>query len=306
MFYPLVTIGIPTYNKADGFLKEAIQSALDQTYANIEIIVSDNCSTDNTTELIKQIRDNRLEYNRHEVNIGPNNNFNYCLKQASGEYFLLLHDDDLIDHDFVEVCMQAADINSDYGIIRTGTRKIDSKGGVLSESPNRAVGLSTLEFIRKWFACETSFYLCSTLFNTGKLRGIGGFESKNNVFQDVFAEIRLVAKYGRVDVEDVKASFRVHGDQLTFSAGIGPWCEDSLLLLDLICDLFPEHRALIRKEGMQFLSTLNYSFASSIKSRYDRWKAYMIVFRSYTYRHPPPPVTRRLKKLKRLAKVSSQ
>jgi len=306
MFYPLVTIGIPTYNQANGFLKEAIQSALNQTYPNIEILVSDNCSTDNTTELVEQIRGNRLKYNRHEVNIGHNNNFNYCLKQASGDYLLVLHDDDIIDHDFVEVCMQAAEYKADYGIIRTGVRKINSKGGVLSESPNKAVGLSTLEFIRSWFACETSFYMCSTLYNTEKLREIGGFESKNNAFQDVFALIQLAAQYGRVDVKDVKASFRKHSDQLTFSAGIRSWCEDSLLLLDLICDLFPEHRELIRKEGMQFLSTLNYSFASSIKSWYDRWKAYIIVFRSYTYRHPPPPVTRRLKKLKRLAKVSSQ
>jgi len=306
MVRPLVTIGIPTYNRADGFLREAIQSAIDQTYPNIEIIVSDNCSTDNTMEVIKQIRDSRLHYHRHEVNIGANNNFNYCLKQASGDYFLLLHDDDLIDNDFVEVCVKAADYRSDFGIIRTGTRKINSKGEVLSESPNKAVGLSTFDFIRSWFACETSFYLCSTLFNTKMLREIGGFESKTNVFQDVFAEIQLAVKHERVDVGEVKASFRKHAGELTFSSGIWAWCEDSLSLLDLLCDLLPEHKTLIRKEGMQFLSTLNYSLASSIKSRYERLKAYIVVFRSYKYRHPPPPVTRRLSKLKRLARISSQ
>ena len=53
MNFPLVTIAIPTYNRADGYLKEAIQSALDQTYPNLEIIVSDNCSIDDTESIVK-------------------------------------------------------------------------------------------------------------------------------------------------------------------------------------------------------------------------------------------------------------
>ena len=57
--YPLVTIGIPTYNRADHYLREALTSALSQTYANLEIIVSDNCSTDSTQTLVKGLPDPR-------------------------------------------------------------------------------------------------------------------------------------------------------------------------------------------------------------------------------------------------------
>src|SRR4030042_2488708 len=126
--YPLVTIAIPTYNRADGFLKEAIRSALNQTYSNIEIIVSDNCSVDNTTTVVKSFNDPRIRYFKHKENIGANNNFNFCVEQARGAYFLLLHDDDLIDDDFIDVCMKAAEYNTDIGLIRTGTRVIDSAG----------------------------------------------------------------------------------------------------------------------------------------------------------------------------------
>jgi glycosyltransferase involved in cell wall biosynthesis len=67
---PLVTIAMPTYNRADGFLKQALQSAVSQTYANIEIIVSDNCSTDNTESVVKEMKDPRIRYFKHSENMG--------------------------------------------------------------------------------------------------------------------------------------------------------------------------------------------------------------------------------------------
>jgi glycosyltransferase involved in cell wall biosynthesis len=81
---PLVTIGIPTYNRAGGYLRECIEGAINQTYLNFEFIISDNCSVDGTTTLASSIADSRIRYFRHPKNIGANNNFNYCLEQAKG------------------------------------------------------------------------------------------------------------------------------------------------------------------------------------------------------------------------------
>lgn len=125
---PLVTIAIPTYNRAGGYLKQAIASAVSQTYPHIEIIVSDNCSCDHTESVVKSFRNSRIRYFRQEKNIGANNNFNFCLEQANGEYFLLLQDDDLIDADLVGTCMKQMNSNLETGIIRTGTRVIDAQG----------------------------------------------------------------------------------------------------------------------------------------------------------------------------------
>ena len=82
MINPLVTIGIPTYNRADGYLKEAIESVINQTYSNLEIIISDNCSSDDTGLVVKSFKDQRIHYYRHDENIGANNNFNFCLKKS--------------------------------------------------------------------------------------------------------------------------------------------------------------------------------------------------------------------------------
>ena len=104
---PLVTIGISTYNRAGGYLRDALQSAVHQTYPALEIVVSDNCSTDDTEAVVRSFADPRIRYIRQAVNIGANNNFNFCIRQARGVYFLLLHDDDLIDEDLVETCVDA-------------------------------------------------------------------------------------------------------------------------------------------------------------------------------------------------------
>jgi glycosyltransferase involved in cell wall biosynthesis len=281
MICPLVTIGIPTYNRADGYLREAIESALNQTYPNLEVIISDNCSSDDTGLIIQSFNDSRIQYYRHDENIGSNNNFNFCLKKATGVFFLLLHDDDLIDEDFVETCMNSVSHNTDSGIIRTGTRIIDGNGNVLEKAFNRTEGLSTKDFILSWFKWKTAFYFCSILFNTKRLNEIGGFGSKTNLFQDVVAGVQLAAKFGRIDIHDMKASFRKHGNKRTFAVKVGEWLEDSLYLLDLICDLFPENKSLLRKEGLAYFSRFNYNLARKVKSPVYRFMVYLKLIKTF-------------------------
>lgn len=277
---PTVTIAIPTYNRADNYLKQALMSALNQTYANIDLIVSDNCSTDSTETLVGSFNDPRIRYFRQSKNIGANNNFNFCLKQAKGDYFLFLLDDDLIDRDFVETCMKAVNSYDEIGIIRTGSRVIDQDGNILNETPNTVSGLTTEEFFREWFAWKTALYLCNTIFNTKKLREIGGLKSKHNLFQDVLAEFTLAAKYGRVDIRDIKASFRRHPFAMTSATKINHWCEDSIFLLDSICHMVSENKSL-RNEGLAYFSKFNYNLAKMIKSPTRRFTVYLKLIKMF-------------------------
>jgi glycosyltransferase involved in cell wall biosynthesis len=286
--YPLVTIAIPTYNRADSYLGCALESATNQTYGNVEVIVSDNCSTDSTEEVVRGFSAPCLRYFKHAENIGANGNFNFCVEQAKGDYFLLLPDDDLIDEDFVELCMEAANHRTDIGIIRTGTRTIDSNAAVLKEKLNPVVGLSTADFFLSWFRGETALYLCSTLLNTQRLKEIGGFHSKHQLFQDGIAEVQLAARFGRVDVRDVKASFRRHAATRTFAHKVSAWCEDSLMLLEIMCDLVPQDKApLVEREGTRYFARVNYNFASSIKSPIERYATYLMIYKKFDRRYSP-------------------
>lgn len=280
---PLVTIAIPTYNRARSYLPQALACAVGQTYQRLEIIVSDNCSTDETPEFMANQSDARIRYFRHEKAMMPNDNFNFCLQQACGEYLLLLLDDELVDVEFVEKCVQAADFRGDIGIVRTGLRVIDANGNPLYEIPNYAAGLDLPDLFLAWFSGKTSFYLCNTLFNTSRLRKIGGLRSRHNLFQDVMAQIRILAESERADIRDVLASTRSHPGQFTYSATVFGWAEDAHDLLELMTLLVTDKRELVRERGLRFFATICYSRAGMIQSLWERLRAYRRLHALFQY-----------------------
>jgi glycosyltransferase involved in cell wall biosynthesis len=303
---PTVSIGIPTYNRADGYLQECLNSALNQSYSDIEIIVADNCSADNTEEIVKSFATARIRYYKHKNNIGPENNFNFCLDQANGTYFLLLHDDDLVDPDFVEVCMEAADYRTDIGIIRSGIRIIDSVGEIIRECPNSVSGLAFEQFILGWYTNKTAWYLTNTLYNTAKLKEMGGFHSRHQLFQDCVATATLASKYDRVDVEDIKASFRKHKGEITFSVKVKDWCEDFIDFIDLVDDLATSDKRVLRSEGEKFFASLSYNRTANIASFTQRFLTYWMVYRKFHFNFPPPPVLRLKRKVLRFLSIKSK
>ncbi len=284
---PLVSIGIPTYNRAARNLRKVIERSLNQTYRNVEVIVSDNCSSDETPELVRSIEDPRLRYFRQETNIGPNNNFNYCLNQARGDYFLLFHDDDMIDEDFVEACISSLKPGQSVGAIFTGVRIIDEHDNVRNEYANRATARSATDFIRGWFKGTTTLYLCSTLYNTARLKEVGGFCSKKNLFDDLVPTFTLVANYGRADVAEVKAGFRRHSANRGATVPIEDWVEDSLYLLDVLCQLLPNDCPVLRAEGNLYFCNKMYCYVSNGSAVSESTLDYLRIYKAFGYCYSP-------------------
>ncbi|HWO40417.1 MAG TPA: glycosyltransferase [Candidatus Eisenbacteria bacterium] len=288
-----MTIAIPTYNRAATFLPLALKSALAQTYDRIEVLVADNASTDTTEQLVRGWSDPRLTYHRHARNVGPEENYNYCLNHASGDYFLLLHDDDLIDVDFVAACIEAAHYASTAALVRTGIRIIDEHGRVLRHARNEVRDDGSLaDFFRAWFSGKTRWYLANTLFNTRRLKQTGGFHSPYRLAQDGFAIARL-APFGRAEVAEIKASFRLHRNEQTFARPVAPvqWGLEWLRLLDFMCELVPAEEApLLRREGARFFAKLTYHrAASTLHSPWQRLMAYYEIFQLFRAHCLPCP-----------------
>ena len=102
---PLFTIGIPTYNRS-ALLRAALASATSQTWDSLEILVSDNASTDDTSEVVRQsVRP--VRYLRNPSNLGAPRNFANLVESARGEYFAFLQDDDLLHSEFVAKAIDA-------------------------------------------------------------------------------------------------------------------------------------------------------------------------------------------------------
>lgn len=109
MISPLVTVGIPTYNRATG-LARTLESICAQTYRNLEIIVSDNASTDANVEDVIRARmaiDARIRYHRQLSNIGAMANFSSLVTEGKGSFFMWAADDDRWEPFFIESCVRA-------------------------------------------------------------------------------------------------------------------------------------------------------------------------------------------------------
>ncbi len=131
---PLVSVGLPIYN-AEAFLDEAIESLLNQTVQDLELIISDNASTDRTEELCNRWaqRDARVRYFRNERNVGANPNFNRVVELARGKYFKWAAHDDKYHPEYIESCLHVLDKNPDIVLAFTRSVNIDTEGNTLEE-----------------------------------------------------------------------------------------------------------------------------------------------------------------------------
>jgi len=130
---PVVSICIPTYN-AGKTVMSTLQSILNQTYQNLEILVVDNASTDSTLSLLEQSNDPRLAIHRNERNMGAEANFSRCIELASGEYIAIFHADDLYLPNMVEKQVRAFQDNASLDAVFTMASFINDRDGIIGES----------------------------------------------------------------------------------------------------------------------------------------------------------------------------
>ena len=180
-----VSIGLPTYNRK-GALKEAIDSALRQSHRNIELIISDDCSSDGTQELCEEYArsDSRVKYVRQDPNLGLAGNFNYVLNTATSDYFMWLSDDDWMDEDYVEKCLTELMKHPDYGVV-CGVSKF-YRGGTF-ERDGEKVQLTDDNPIRRVLKMYATFEMGCYYYGVYKrpLLG-GGYAAKRTVGEDIF------------------------------------------------------------------------------------------------------------------------
>ncbi len=127
-----VSIAMATYN-GEIFIKEQIKSLLNQTYANIEIIICDDCSTDNTFQILQDYskKDNRIKLFKNQKNLGYVKNFEKAISLCNGEYIALSDQDDIWLEKKIEILLN--DIGN-FDLIHSDAYLIDENGEILHKS----------------------------------------------------------------------------------------------------------------------------------------------------------------------------
>ena len=130
---PKVSVCIPTYDRA-AYLKEAIESVLNQTLSDFELLIVDNDSKDNTGEIVKSFNDGRIQYYKNSRNIGVTRNWNRCIELAKGAYITIFHDDDVMLSENLSNKVQILDEHPEVGLVHSNTYDVDEKGNILRMS----------------------------------------------------------------------------------------------------------------------------------------------------------------------------
>jgi len=130
---PEVSVGLPVYN-GERHLAEAVQSICDQTFADFELIISDNASTDGTAEICEELagRDTRIRYARQPANIGAIRNWDFVACAARGTFFKWASANDRCDRTMLAKCVDVLRREHDVALCYGRTRLIDGRGNELS------------------------------------------------------------------------------------------------------------------------------------------------------------------------------
>lgn len=153
----LVSVIMPSYNTAE-YITESIQSVINQTYTNWELIIVDDCSTDNTEEIVSQICDERIRYIKNDINSGAAVSRNKALREAKGQWIAFLDSDDIWMPEKLEkqICFME---RNRCGFSYTNYEEIDVSGeptGVKVTGPRRISKIGMFNYC--WPGCLTVMY----------------------------------------------------------------------------------------------------------------------------------------------------
>ncbi len=206
---PQISILMPAYN-AGKYLQEAIDSMLNQTFTNFELLILDDCSTDNTNDIVQSYNDSRIQYIRQEKNIGLANNLNVGLKLAQGKYIARMDGDDISLPERLQVQYEFLESHPDIDLCSCGLEMFGKDNQVwIRERDPEQVKITMM------------FY--SPVLHATSVWRRESFEKHNLYYnQDTFpAEdydlwSRAIFHCTLVNIPQVLYKYRIHGVQITY------------------------------------------------------------------------------------------
>jgi len=233
---PLVTIGIPNFNYAH-YIEEALNSVASQTYPNIEMIIVDDCSTDNSVAVIENWIQNYsgtfiINFVKNETNLGLTKSCNVILKSAKGKYFQTLDADDLLLPEKIEkqVALMEPEINAAF--VYSNIEIIDENGKIINSDYLQQIGYDENKMPQgNIFEALFDFNfvpLPSILINTEMALAAGSFDEKQQV-QDYYMWLKLSEKHEVLYLKEKTAYYRSHHSSMSRSAKTNPRSVESVL-----------------------------------------------------------------------------
>src|SRR4030042_6035179 len=199
---------ILTYNRAQ-ILVEAVDSVLNQTFRDFELIIVDNYSSDDTESVVKSCQDKRIRYfkNQNEGLLGINRNFG--IEKAHGEYIAFLDDDDLWLPEILEKQVKLLDSNKELGLVYSDCYIMDDSGALRGKTffatRKPVKGTAFKELLQ-----TNTIPILTAVIRKETLDKVGGFSHEYIIAQDYDLWLRIVQHYPIDFIDEPLAKYRVH------------------------------------------------------------------------------------------------
>ena len=235
---PFLTIAIPTFNRSS-WLKRCVSAALAQTYQNFEVLVSDNASTDQTADILREFNDCRLRVVRQSTNIGPAPNCAACIDEAKGEYVVIVPDDDKLAPWMLEKCAALIKKEPNLPVVMAiGDIFLAPQDRILAAKSSRKLASGIwdsadilLEYLNDGLL---SMHQCTVLMRTEAVRANGGFALDCPSASDIATYLPLL-RFGRAGfINESCGVYSVHDSTQTAGYGLEIRLKDFRRIIELI------------------------------------------------------------------------
>jgi glycosyltransferase involved in cell wall biosynthesis len=205
---PTVSVIIPTYNRAI-MVKDAIQSVLDQTYSDYEIIVVDDGSTDNTSQVINELRSHSEKVHYiYQENKGRSAARNIGVRAARGNYIAFLDSDDIFLPEKLSLQVMALESNRDFGMVYSHALLMDEDGNILEDIGPGREKLTGWVYPELLFIKKNIITIPSVMVRTQVLSEVGDFDETIHICEDIDLWRRIAMHHQILQMKESLAIIR--------------------------------------------------------------------------------------------------
>lgn len=205
---PKLSITICSYNRAQ-YIGKAIKSVLDQTFSDFEIIIIDDCSEDNTEEIVRKLirNDSRIKYYKNEQNLGISKSRNKGIYLSNGEYIAMLDSDDYwIDKDKLQKQIGVLEKNKNIGIIGSNILCINNEGKEVKKYFYKNIDKN----IRKKILIRNQFAQSSIIIRKKLLEQTQGYNKNYDGCEDYDLWLRIGRVSNFANIKDITTAYMIH------------------------------------------------------------------------------------------------
>jgi glycosyltransferase involved in cell wall biosynthesis len=210
---PMISVVMAVHN-GENFIKSSVESIINQTYNNWELLIADDASTDATNEILKQIIikiKNKIKIINIKRNIGQYKALNYLFSISKGKYIAVLDSDDLSHHKRLQIQIEEMNQDPELALVYSNFKIIDYKNKIIKKKDNNYKA-STFRLI---FPIRNIICFSSVMFKKKILKDINFFHKYYSYSNDYYFLLKVFIKHKIKFINKYLVSYRVHPNQKT-------------------------------------------------------------------------------------------